>query len=548
VRRYTTQNFVGFAALCGLFGVLAAPPAAVRAQVPKKENGQRPGETREMVLYVGQSEVVKAPWPIKRSSVTDPKVAQTEALTADQILLQGKSVGTTDLVLWSAEEEIWRTRVDVEMDLRRLKEQLARLFPGSALELLQNQVQGPRDKESQAVVVVIGTLRRSEDVAALHRFFETMKIPFVDTTTVAGVQQVLLRVRVAEANRTALRSLGINAYYTGTNDNVFFGSSTVGSSTGGSINNIAIGPASDAVVGLGNTRIDVPYQFNDRVVISPLNTMTLGFPRAELYFLLQALAENEYVNILAEPNLVAQSGEEADFLAGGEFPIPVVQGTTTGGGTSITIEYKEFGIRLRFRPMVLGDGAIRLYVAPEVSELTQVGSVEIQGFRVPALTTRRAATTLELHSGQTFSMAGLIDKSTSARVSRVPGIGDLPVVGALFRSIRYLEGETELVVLVTVDLVDPISAKSTPPLPGQAHRRPNDWEVYLCGQIEGAGAPRLSDEESNWLRKLGFEDLRGPGAWASYGDDAQENQAMVRPSVADSTGSQAPQRSDGDTR
>jgi len=275
--------------------------------------------------------------------------------------------------------------------------------------------------------------------------------------------------------------------------------------------------------------------------------MTLGFPRAELYYLIQALAENEYVCLLAEPNLVAQSGEEADFLAGGEFPIPVVQGNTTGGGTSITIEYKEFGIRLRFRPMVLGDGAIRLYVAPEVSELTQVGSVEIQGFRVPALTTRRASTTLELHSGQTFSMAGLIDKATSARVSRIPGIGDLPIVGALFRSVRYLEGETELIVLVTVNLVDPISATSKPPLPGQTHRRPNDWELYLGGVIEGAGSPRLSDEESNWLKKLGFEDLRGPGAWASYGDDAQESRATMRPAVADTT-AEAPKRSAEGTR
>jgi len=230
----------------GIIWGLTANPAAVCAQPPKKENGQRSQEPREMVLYVGQSEVVKAPWPIKRTTVTEDKIVGFQPLTADQVLLQGKSVGTTDLVLWSAEEEIWRTRVDVEMDLRRLKEQLARLFPGSNLDLMQNQVQTQRDKESQPVVIITGTLRRAEDASALNRFFEKMKIPYVDTTMVTGVQQVLLQVRVAEANRTALRSLGINAYYTGANDNVFFGSSTVGPASGGTINSINMVPPPNA--------------------------------------------------------------------------------------------------------------------------------------------------------------------------------------------------------------------------------------------------------------------------------------------------------------
>src|SRR6185503_13142243 len=213
-----------------------------------------------------------------------------------------------------------------------------------------------------------------------------------------------------------------------------------------------------------------------------------NFPNSDLLFFVQALAENQYLRILAEPSLVAMSGEEASFLAGGEFPIPVVQGVNA---TSITVTYKEFGVRLRFRPTVLGDGAIRLHVAPEVSELTNAGSVTLQGFNIPGLLTRRAETTLELNSGQTFGMAGLISQSTQARTSRVPHIGDLPVLGALFRSVRYQSGDTELVLLVTASLVEPLSVANMPPTPGITHSDPNDWELYAMGKIEGKAPARL---------------------------------------------------------
>jgi pilus assembly protein CpaC len=497
--------------------VAVIPPTTAWAQHPAGPATKPSQEPPTITLRLGQSEMIRAPWPVKRTNITDPKIAEAEPLTADQFLLQGKGVGSTDLVFWSAEEEVWRARVDVEMDLRRLKDQFARLFPGSNLELLQNH----------NVVVVSGTLRRSEDTLALHQYFEAMKINYVDATRVSGVQQVLLQVRVAEANRTALRSLGINVLQTGTQDNTFFGTSTVGAASGGNLNNIQMLPAGGALV--GDEAIPVPFVTNNNPSVSPLVTLNLGFPRAELQFLLQALAENQYMRILSEPNLVAQSGEEANFLAGGEFPIPIVQGSTTGGGSSISVEYKEFGVRLKFKPIVLGDGLIRLYVNPEVSEISEVGAVEIQGFRIPAIATRRASTTLELHSGQSFSIAGLIDKKTNSRVSRVPGIGDLPVLGALFRSIRYEEGETELVVLVTASLAEPSSLASLPPLPGATHSRPNDWEVYLGGMIEGMAPPRLSDQDTEWLKKLGFEDLVGPGAWSSYGEPQPANSSELRP-------------------
>jgi pilus assembly protein CpaC len=187
-----------------------------------------------------------------------------------------------------------------------------------------------------------------------------------------------------------------------------------------------------------------------------------------------------------------------------------------GGALSITIEYKEFGVRLRFRPTVLGDGTIRLHVAPEVSDLTESGAVIIQGFRVPALMTRRAETTLELKSGQTFSMAGLLNDRSEGRSSRVPGLGDVPVLGALFRSTRYVKGETEMVVLVTASLVEPLSIAEPPPLPGVLDVPPNDWEFYMEGLVEGRERPMLTASDAEWLDSIGFEGLRGPGAWESY--------------------------------
>jgi pilus assembly protein CpaC len=191
---------------------------------------------------------------------------------------------------------------------------------------------------------------------------------------------------------------------------------------------------------------------------------------------------------------VALSGEEASFLAGGEFPIPIVQSSGGAGGSSnaVTIQYKEYGVRVTFRPVVLGDGTIRLNTAPEVSNLSDVGAVVISGFRVPALITRKAETTLELNSGQTFAMAGLLQNTTEAQNSRVPGLGDLPILGPLFRSVRYQKKETELIILVTASLVEPMSLAEVPPLPGFLHSDPNDGSSILRGDSKARSRQRLT--------------------------------------------------------
>jgi pilus assembly protein CpaC len=198
---------------------------------------------------------------------------------------------------------------------------------------------------------------------------------------------------------------------------------------------------------------------------------------------------------------------------GGEFPIPIAQGV--GGGSAISIEYKEFGVRLTFRPEVLGDDRIRLQVAPEVSELSEDGSVTLSGVTIPSIKTRRSQTTVELASGQTFAMAGLLQSKDEATVARVPILGDIPVLGPLFRSVRYKERQTELLVLVTAEFVAPLSDGDSRPMPGDLHVAPSDWQLFMEGKLKGT-IPGQSPRER--LAAVGLVDLKGPGAWKRSND------------------------------
>lgn len=507
-------KIIGLAYLAGVWALTSATAWA-------QDNPPGNGETTTIQLEVGHSKVIKSPWPAKRVSVTDPGVADVQVLTPTRVLLMGKAVGATDLIMWSEQEDVRQARVVVRVDLSLVREQLVSLFPGAAIQISQ----------SRDVIVVSGSLARAEQAEQLRRYMDATGLNYVDMTRVTGVHQVEIRVRVAEASRTAIRALGIQTLNTGTQDNDFFGSIQVGPSNGGALTPINIGPPQ----GVGAGPQDVPFVFNSAVNVSPLVTLFGGFPRADLEFFLEALVENLYVKILAEPNLVALSGEEAHFLAGGEFPIPVVQGGIGGGSLSVTVEYKKFGVQLSFRPIVLGDGTIRLHVATEVSELSDLGAVIVQGFRIPSVITRQVETTIELHSGQTFGMAGLIKKTDGGRSSRFPGLGDLPILGALFRSVRYERGESELIVLVTANLIEPLSIDSDPPVPGDLHVPPDDWELFAEGQIHGKIDTQVFLPEPECFRELGFHRLRGPGAWARHGQPPAPSLANATPNLRDVT-------------
>ncbi len=461
-------------------------------------------------VFLGQSQLIDAPWPITRVAVADPDIVNVQVLTPQQVLLQGAGAGETDLIMWSGDNEVQIRQVHVKIDVEQLGEELASMFPRTTIEI----------DSFRSMVIVKGTLSRAEQITQLHDFLDTQDIDYIDMTILGGVQQVLLQVRVAEVSRTAIRSLGVN-FFDGGED--FFGGVTIGSASGGALNPINVGPAEGV-----NIANNIPFTFNTDVGVSSSITIFGGFPDKNFQFFIQALAENQYLRILAEPTLVALSGEDASFLVGGEYPIPVAQ-DVSGGGSSITIEYREFGVRLSFRPTVLGDGTIRLYVAPEVSELTDVGAVVISGFRIPGVATRRAETTLQLRNRQTFVMAGLISRTVTARSSRIPGAGDIPILGALFRSSRHSSGETELVVLVTASLVEPMD---TPALwPGIGQVDPNDWEFYVLGRIEGnvAAALPASAEDLRLLQGMGLHRLRGPGAWARHRQHVVGSRAVPAP-------------------
>ena len=474
--------------------VASAAPASAQAQ-----------ET--LTLSAGRSEHISSTFPVKGAALTDPAIADVQVLTPRLVLVSGKAPGVTDLLLWGEGSDVRSMRLEVTLDLAQVEGDLSSLLPGAEVKAVARS----------GTTVVTGRLARAEHAAALHAYFEARDLPWVDATSVAGGQQVAVQVRLAEVSRTGLRELGVNILKTGDD---FFGGSTIGSGSGGPVQPISIGALAGDTA-LGNT----PFSFTSTLAVSPGVTLFAGFPHADLQYFLQALAENEYLRILAEPNLVALSGEEARFLAGGEFPIPVVQGGGSSGGTSVTIEYKEFGVSLRFKPLVLGDGTIRLRVFTEVSDLSDVGAVEIEGFQVPSIVTRNAETTVEMHSGQTFSLAGLISNETAGRVSKVPGLGDLPILGPLFRSTRYTSGETELVLLVTTSLVEPLSVANVPMLPGADHVEPSGWELFYQGDLEGDLQP-TAPVSAEWLRAAGLAELAGPGGWATHDQAIEPSHAQ----------------------
>jgi pilus assembly protein CpaC len=372
----------------------------------------------------------------------------------------------------------------------------------AALEAGLEQLLGSKLKlqDIGGIVAVRGRIPNVATGERLGAFMQSTGMKWVDLTEIGGLQQVQLRVRIAEASRLALRQLAVTAVAGG---NTVFGGVQAPSSNGTPFQQVSIAPRPDAPVN------DADFRFRNTPV-STAATLFGGVTGADLEIYLRALTENRYIRLLAEPNLVAASGETATFLVGGEFPIPIVQGSVVGGGSTVTIEYKEFGIRLNFRPEVLGEGKLRLEVAPEVSELSEIGALNQNGFTVPSLVTRRSKSTVELGNGQSFAMAGLLRTLEQSTVAKVPVLGEIPVLGALFRSVRFEQQETELVVIVTAELVEPLDDAMSRPVPGDLHEAPSDWELFIEGRNSGAVSVGHPLER---LKSLGLEGVKGPGAW-----------------------------------
>jgi pilus assembly protein CpaC len=368
---------------------------------------------------------------LRRVSVTDPSVADALVVTPTQILINGLSPGEVSLLIWDEAERSTSFDLRVDVDITAASEEMHRLFPDEKINVTP----------SRSAIVLSGHVT-TEDVAkhagSLASAY-SKNVVNVLTFGPVGAEEVLLEVKFAEVDRTALTQLGINMFSTGSGN-------TIGSITTGQFGGVGgLGTISDS----GSSS-----PFPNQATIS--NALNLFFfnPQVHLGGVIQALQSRNLLQILAEPNLVAVNGKEASFLAGGEFPFPVVQ-PGAGGIATVTIQFREFGVRLKFTPVIQPNGYIHLHVVPEVSTLDFANSVTVSGTTVPAISTRKADTEFELQDGQSFVIAGLMDNRVTNLANKIPGLGDIPVLGAFFRSKSAQKSNSELMVLCTVRRVSP---------------------------------------------------------------------------------------------
>ncbi len=462
-------------AMTGAF--LMAASAAVSAQQPASGGAEFRASVldvsssyQRITVPIHRSVTIESTVEATRADVINRAIADVQVVSPRRMLVTGNSFGTTTVVLTGGDKQ-YVFEVTVELDLVAFQDSIKRIDP-------QSDAKATSVRGNVLLVGTVSSADRARRIVELAELFVPRNAEGAPLTRiqnhmeVAGEQQVMLRCVVAEVSRAATRELGINGFLAGEN----FKDAFVVNQLGG-INPINIGAAASSLV-----TENLPFLTGENgIPMTRTPTLSLGFPRVQTQLFLKAMADNQLLSVLAEPNLVAISGETATFLAGGEFPIPVPQ-----GNQQVTIEFREFGVRLNFTPIVRGNQLIRLRVAPEVSELDFTTAVQIEGFVVPGLTSRATETTVELGSGQTIAIAGLLNEQSRGLASRIPGAGDIPVLGALFRSVNYRSALTEMIVLVTPEIVAPLDAHQKVRLPGEDIDRPNDWELYVKGEVEPA--------------------------------------------------------------
>lgn len=412
-------------------------PAAAHAA-----EGAPSQEAKPVHVKANQSALLESANPIRRVSIAKPEIADVEVVSPRQVLVIGKVTGTTSLIYWGESEKPEFFDVIVGVNADQAREELKRIAPGETFD-----VTGSGD-----TLILSGTVS-SETVQ--NRLIEAAK-PFakgvVNLLKVVKLEQVLLQIRVAEVDRTLAKELGFNLLF---RPNINGGDYRGFWSAGGSFNT-PFGSVSDLLT--------------PDATFSDLTNIFVATPGSTPRFagMVRALHDKGALKTLAEPNLVVASGAEGKFLVGGEFPVVVASASGSGAAASIT--YKEFGIRLVFNPRIVPNGEVYMKVAQEVSELDFANGIAISGFQIPALKSRKAESGLQLADGQTFVIAGLLDNKISRKVTKVPLLGDIPILGALFRNVRYANNETELMVMVTPKIVRPLAKDEIPALPTETIR------------------------------------------------------------------------------
>jgi pilus assembly protein CpaC len=416
----------------GLPVALALLSAAVWAQ--RAEN---------LTITVGKSIVLDYPEDVRQISTSNPDIVDASPATSREILLHGKATGISTVIIWSKSGQRTFYNVTVEQNLEPLRKLLKETFPNEDIH-----VQASRDSLSLTGRV---SSKDVADRAAALSTSTTIKtvVNNLQIVATAADKQILLRVKFAELNRNRSNQFGLNLISTGATNTI------------GTVTTQQFSPPRPAELtgSIGAATVGTSSTFT---ISDALNVFAFR-PDLNLAATIRALQSEGVLQILAEPNLVTTNGKEASFLVGGEFPIPVLQGGGNAG--AVTIQFREFGIRLTFTPVVTDYKSVKMYVRPEVSTIDLANAVTFSGFVIPALASRRMETNIELGEGQSFVIGGLIDDRVQENMSRIPGLSNIPILGALFKSRTETKSKTELVVMVTPEIVTPLLAGDAGPVP-----------------------------------------------------------------------------------
>jgi pilus assembly protein CpaC len=425
----------------------ATAPSNPQVQQPPAQITEAPPQMQASAplrVMVGKSLLITTTDRLRRVSVTDPSVADAIVVTPLQVLVHGRAPGEVSLILWDEQERSRSFDLRVDVDVSALQQEMNRVFP-------QEQITAEASRNAVVLNGHVATKEDADRAGALAGAF-SKSVVNVLTFGPVGAQEVLLEVKIAEVDRTALTQLGINLFSTGATNTIGTVTTQQFGGFGQQIIDTAIPPAS---------QMPAPGSFHVHQQINDVLNLFLFRPDLNLGVVIKALQQKNLLQILAEPNLIAVNGKESSFLAGGEFPYPVVQ--PGQGFTAVTIQFREFGVRLKFTPLIMPNGNIHLRVAPEVSALDFANALTISGFVVPALSTRKADTELEIQDGQSFVIAGLLDNRLSNIHQKIPGLGDVPILGNFFKSKNNQKSTSELMVLVTAHRIQP--SLQPPPLP-----------------------------------------------------------------------------------
>ncbi|MDT7935201.1 MAG: type II and III secretion system protein family protein [Sphingomonadaceae bacterium] len=459
-------------ALATLAFAAAAGPAHAAAPAGTAQNDTAAARhAGALDVALGKSHIIRVDQPFGQLIVGNPEVADVVPLTDQSVYVLGKRFGSTNLSVYDRQRRLLAVMdVNVGPDVGGLKRQLAELLPGEP-------VSARMAADSIVLTGTVSSPAAADRAMQLAQKFAPAKDSVVNLMGVGAPQQVLLEVKIAEVRRSALQQLGIN---TAIASRDFLGTS--GTSA----------PGSASLSNGGSAAIDRSTLSQAFAILA--GRFTLG--GTSVASALDALEQKGFVKTLADPNLVAVSGETASFLVGGEFPIPVAQtsagNATQGFGSSITVEFKQFGVSLAFTPTVLSNGMMSLSLLAEVSSIDPSASFSSNGLSIPGLATRRVRTTVEMRDGEGFAVAGLIRRDFQNTIRAVPVLGTLPVIGQLFRSNNFQNNETELVVVIVPRLVRP-THPSQIALPTDLMHPPTQAQFYGEGRIEGAAAAARPD-------------------------------------------------------